>query len=192
MATEPIQLTERFRTAMAFALTLHETQRRKGSRVPYASHLLGVAELVLVYGGDEEQAMAALLHDAAEDRGGRDTLAVIRAEFGERVARIVAACSDSVEEVKPDWQTRKENYLSHLPDQPDEVLLVSCADKVNNARAILRDTHMVGEPVWDRFKGGRDGTQWYYQQLLRVYRQHFDHPIVDELEELVRQLSALP
>lgn len=177
---------------MSYALELHADQRRKGSHVPYAAHLMGVAELVLVYGGDEEQSIAALLHDAAEDRGGLETLAVIEARFGQRVAAIVAACTDSFERIKPEWQLRKQNYLTQLSGQPAEVMLVSCADKINNVRAIVRDTCLADGPVWNRFKGGREGTIWYYSELLRIYRAEFPHPIVDELEGLVIQLLKLP
>ena len=151
-------LGDRFEEALAFAARTHRTQVSKGSHIPYVSHLLGVRSLVIEDDGSEDEAIGALLHDAAEDRGGERMLAEIRTRFGDHVADIVAACSDTFETPKPPWQTRKQTYIDHLAGQPESVLRVSLADKLFNARAILRDYLLVGDAVWDRFKAGRDGS----------------------------------
>ncbi len=158
-------LSARFEAALQYALEIHRTQNRKGSDVPYFSHLMGVAALVLEDGGDEEQAIAALLHDAPEDQGGRETLEDIRCRFGERVAEIVAGCTDTFESPKPPWRARKEQYIAHLRTASPDVRRVSLADKLHNARSILSDLIQNGASVWDRFRGGKDGTLWYYHTL---------------------------
>ena len=140
---------------MPLPLNTHRDQRRKGTEIPYIGHLLGVCSLVIEDGGTEDEAIAALLHDAAEDQGGEQTLERIRAEFGDHVAEIVRACSDTLEDPKPPWRTRKEAYLAHLDEQPAPVLRVSLADKLFNARAILRDYLSVGDELWQRFNGRR-------------------------------------
>jgi GTP pyrophosphokinase len=186
------QLSERFENALLYATRLHASQTRKGNGVPYVSHLLAVASLVLEAGGGEDAAIAALLHDAAEDQGGHETLADIRARFGARVADIVAACSDTFEEPKPPWHERKRAYIAHLRDAPAEVLLVSCADKLHNARAILRDYRTCGERLWTRFSGGRDGTLWYYRALVEHYRRAPSPPaLLDDLEQVLSELDRL-
>ncbi len=164
-----ISLTERFHSALTYASRLHAKQRRKGKDVPYVAHLLGVAALVLEAGGDEDQAIAALLHDAVEDQGGLPKLDEIRAEFGERVAAIVAGCSDSFTHPKPDWCERKKKYLQHLPTASPDVLLVSAADKLHNARTILADWREEGDRVFERFKGKKQGTLWYYRALTDTF-----------------------
>ena len=156
--TMPTRLSRRFEAALLLATRLHATQTRKGGRIPYVSHLLGVASLALEHGGDEDVAIAALLHDAVEDQGGRPTLARIRRRFGARVAEIVEGCTDADTVPKPEWRTRKERYLRHLDTASAEVRLVSACDKLHNARAILFDYRVHGEALWKRFKGGRDGT----------------------------------
>jgi (p)ppGpp synthase/HD superfamily hydrolase len=168
-----LTLTERFHSALTYASRLHERQKRKGRNVPYVAHLLGVAALVLEAGGDEDQAIAALLHDAVEDQGGVERLEEIRTRFGERVAAIVAGCSDSVtgrNEPKPDWYERKKKYLAHLPTAPADVLLVSAADKLHNARAVLADWREEGDRVFERFRGKKQGTLWYYRALTDTFR----------------------
>lgn len=184
-------LTSRFEEALSYAFRLHSTQTRKGSGVPYVSHLLAVTALVLEYGGDEDQAIAALLHDAVEDQGGLPTLEQIRARFGPQVAEIVLACSDSLETPKPPWRERKERYLAHLPTHLPAARLVSLADKVHNARTILADYGRIGPEIWERFKGGKDGTLWYYRELARVFRATGSEPLIDELERLVGELENL-
>jgi GTP pyrophosphokinase len=170
-------LSTRFDQALAYASMVHRTQIRKGSGVPYISHLLGVASITLEFGGDENQAIAALLHDAAEDQGGEVRLYDIRVTFGEDVEEIVRHCSDSLGEEKPtkagdrkaEWRARKERYLSTLQHKPERSLLVSLADKTHNAESIVFDLHRSGRSVWDRFTGERDGTLWYYDQLVDVF-----------------------
>lgn len=169
-------LSTRFDQALSYASMIHRTQVRKGSGVPYISHLLGVASITLELGGDENQAIAALLHDAAEDQGGEVRLNDIRVTFGEDVEEIVRHCSDSlgegklgdVDDRKAEWRSRKERYLGSLENKPDRSLLVSLADKTHNAEAIVFDLHRAGYSVWNRFTGERDGTQWYYGQLVDV------------------------
>lgn len=190
-----MKLTGRFKEALAYAFDLHCTQARKGSGVPYVAHLLAVAANVLDHGGDEEQAIAALLHDAVEDQGGRATAAAIRERFGERVAAIVAGCTDTEITPKPPWRQRKEAYLAHLAHAPADVLLVSASDKLHNARAILADLRQVGSRVWDRFSGGREGTLWYYRALVATYRAAFAAAapermgLIDDLEQVVAEIE---
>lgn len=153
------QPSVRFDNALAFASGLHRTQARKGSDTPYIAHLLSVCALVIEHGGTEDQAIAALLHDAVEDQGGQPTLNEIRIRYGDAVAQIVADCTDAWTVPKPIWRERKEAYLRGLPAKAPSSLLVSLADKVHNADSILRDYRAVGDAVWARFPGGgRDGT----------------------------------
>lgn len=186
----PDPLGERFDDALVFAVGLHRDQTRKG-RVPYASHLLGVASLVIEEGGTEDQAIAALLHDAVEDT--ETTVDEIGERYGATVATIVEACTDSFEDPKPPWRERKDAYLAHLPKAPEEALLVSVADKVHNGRAILLDVRTDGVASLDRFSGGRDGVLWYYRTLVSTYRSiaGFDARLVDELDRVVTDLEAL-
>jgi GTP pyrophosphokinase len=146
-------LTERFEEALAFAARLHNAQVRKGTGIPYVSHLLAVASIALEHGADEDEAIAALLHDAVEDQGGDTARQEIRRRFGERVAAIVDGCTDAETTPKPPWRERKERYVAHVADAPPSVRLVSAADKLHNARAILADLRATGDAVWGRFKG---------------------------------------
>jgi (p)ppGpp synthase/HD superfamily hydrolase len=182
-------LGERFEQALQFAAATHRTQTRKGSGIPYVGHLLGVCSLVIEDGGDEDEAIAALLHDAAEDQGGETMLVEISQRFGGRVADIVAACSDTLKEPKPEWRERKETYLSHLEHQPESVLRVSAADKLFNARAILRDYLQVGDDLWRRFRTGRDGQLWYYRQLADRFASLLPGRMAAELCEVVEELE---
>lgn len=171
MDSEPI-LTARYTAAIEKAQALHHRDIRKGTTIPYLSHLLSVSALVLEHGGSEDQAIAALLHDAAEDHGGLVILEELQAEFGDAVANIVAACSDSLVEnatEKAPWRDRKTKYLAHVAEMPDAAVLVSGADKLHNARAILADYRRHGEDLWDRFNpaAGWAGTCWYYKNLAR-------------------------
>jgi (p)ppGpp synthase/HD superfamily hydrolase len=184
-------LSIRFEEALQYAVQLHSRQLRKGTEVPYAAHLLGVAALVLEDGGDEDQAIAALLHDAVEDQGGLDTLMAIRQRFGNRVAAIVDGCTDAYEFPKPPWRDRKEAYIARLRNEMPEVRRVSLADKLHNARSILLTLRNHGESTWDRFNGGKQGTLWYYNTLLEVYRQASDSPFVAELELTLREIERL-
>lgn len=185
------RLTPKFSDALALAAELHAHQTRKGGDTPYLGHLLSVAGLVIEAGGSETQAIAALLHDAAEDQGGEKTLALIRERFGEEVEAIVAACSDTFETPKPPWRKRKEAYLRHLAAEEPAAQLVSLADKVDNARAILRDFVLHGDELWERFSV-RDPAQhlWYYRSLYEVFRAQLDNWLVHELGRVVAELEA--
>jgi (p)ppGpp synthase/HD superfamily hydrolase len=189
--TTPI-LTERFDEALAYASNLHRTQERKGGDIPYIGHLLSVASLVIEGGGDETQAIAGLLHDAVEDQGGAKTLAEIREKFGDEVAKIVDECSDTDEVPKPPWKPRKERYINHLGYASKATILVSLADKVDNARAILRDYRTDGPAVFQRFneKNPREHV-WYYRELLKVYKRHENGWLVVELERVLDTLEGL-
>lgn len=187
-----MRLSERFAAALGYATELHARQVRKGSGVPYIAHLLAVTALVLEYGGDEDTAIAALLHDAVEDQGGAATRAAIAARFGEPVAAIVDGCSDTDVVPKPPWQARKEAYIAHVAAAPPAVLLVSAADKLHNARSILADYRQVGEALWERFTGSRAGTLWYYRALVTAYRQSAaPRALIDELDRTVTELERL-
>jgi (p)ppGpp synthase/HD superfamily hydrolase len=184
-------LTARFEEALVLAVRLHAGQTRKGTDTPYISHLLAVTGIVLEHGASEDEAIAALLHDAAEDAGGRETLEKIRDRFGETVAEIVAGCTDSWTIPRPPWRGRKEAYIAHLRGASASVRLVSAADKLHNARAILADYRTLGEEVWGRFNGGREGTLWYYRSLVGVLRDTGPPPIVEELDRVVSELERL-
>ena len=186
-----MMLSSRFEAALVFAARLHAGQLRKGTPVPYIAHLLAVASLVLEQGGDEDEAIAALLHDAAEDQGGAATLAEIRRRFGDAVADIVAACTDAWTTPKPPWRGRKEAYLARLPHASAAAHLVSAADKLHNARTILADYRRLGEALWSRFDGGREGTLWYYGALVEALRAAGPTPLVEELERIVTEIERL-
>jgi (p)ppGpp synthase/HD superfamily hydrolase len=185
-----MELGPRFNDAILYALELHAEQKRKGSGTPYVAHLLSVAALVIEDGGDEDQAIAGLLHDAVEDQGGRETMDAIRRRYGERVADIVHGCTDTYESPKPPWRQRKQAYLERLATASPEVRRVSLADKLHNSRSILTDL-LRGEPVWERFRGGKDGTLWYYRSLLEVYRRTGDSPMVRELGWVLERIEVI-
>ena len=185
-----IRLGPRFLKAFLFAAEKHAGQVRKASTTPYIAHLMGVASLVLEFGGDQDMAIAALLHDVVEDCGGAPMLKEVRRRFGSRVAKIVDGCTDSDTEPKPPWRERKDSYIRHLRDADEETRLVSAADKLNNVRSILSDYRAVGEPVWDRFNGGREGTLWYYRALVREFMQDKPSRLMRELELAVQELEA--
>jgi GTP pyrophosphokinase len=176
--------------AFDFAARLHRSQTRKGSSVPYLSHLLAVAAQVMDWGGDESAVITALLHDAVEDQGGLETLEEIRRRFGSRVAEMVRGCSDAFTTPKPPWRERKERFLAELPGADPQVRLVVAADKLHNLQCILRDHRLMGEPVWDRFRGGREGTLWYYRELIAIFRSAGPAAASRELEEQYSLLLA--
>jgi (p)ppGpp synthase/HD superfamily hydrolase len=180
-------LSDSFDSALVYASQLHRDQFRKGSGIPYVAHLLSVSSRVLVAGGSEVQAIAGLLHDAAEDQGGQETLDEIETRFGSPVARIVADCTDSWVEPKPEWRPRKEAYLSALSAKPATSLLVSLADKVDNAEAILHDHRNIGDDLWSRFTGGRQGTIWYYRTLSTIFDRVLPCALAKELSQTVSQ-----
>ena len=146
---------------------------------------------MLEHGGDEDAAIAALLHDAVEDQGGRPRLGEIRRKFGARVARIVDGCTDAYTVPKPPWRGRKQKYLQHLPNASAEVHLVSAADKLHNAREILADYRQVGDALWSRFQGGKEGTLCYYRALVEAFRSTGATPLVEELDRVVTELERL-
>jgi len=180
--------SNRFDDALSYASNLHRDQKRKGTDIPYISHLMAVCALVLEHGGTEDQAIAALLHDAAEDQGGKAVLDDIRIRFGEAVAEIVSDCTDAWEEPKPPWRERKEAYLAQLPTKDSTSLLVSLADKTHNARAILNDYRKIGDDLWPRFNGGKEGTLWYYRSLTEVFQAQIPCTLATEFTAIVDEL----
>jgi (p)ppGpp synthase/HD superfamily hydrolase len=153
--------------------------------VPYLTHLMGVAAIVGRYGGDEEQFIAALFHDAVEDQGGRETLERIRERFGDTVAGYVEGCTDSDRDPKPPWQERKEQFIEAASHASPEQKLIVAADKLHNARSIVSDLHDRGNAVWKMFKGGREGTLWYYSEIVRALSTGWSHRLLRELAEEV-------
>ncbi|AFY57342.1 hypothetical protein Riv7116_4934 [Rivularia sp. PCC 7116] len=189
--TQKYFLTNRFEQALVYASRLHRKQIRKGSNIPYISHLLSVTALVLEDGGDEDEAIAALLHDAVEDQGGQATREVIFDMFGLKVAEIVDGCSDTNTIPKPPWLQRKQQYIDNLRGASASIRKVSLADKLHNARSILRDLSSNGESTWGKFKGGKEGTLWYYQTLLQLFLEtNADSWMVQEFKRIVEQFSV--
>jgi (p)ppGpp synthase/HD superfamily hydrolase len=195
--TERAEFHPQFESALSFATRLHARQVRKETDIPYISHLIAVAGLVLENGGDRDQAIAALLHDAIEDcpkhyPGGVTGLrANIKAEFGDTVLSIVEGCTDAETIPKPPYRERKERYIAHLEHVAPEVLLVSCADKLHNARAIVADLRVMGESLFARFNGGREGTLWYYETLAQVFSRRGPKSLAEELRRTVDSMQAL-
>lgn len=187
-------MTSRFEAALVYAHQVHRGQMRKGTGIPYIAHILGVAAIALEYGATEEQAIGALLHDAAEDGGGEATLAEIRAKFGDEVGDIVLGCSDSLVENPEDkapWRERKETYVAHIEAASLSVCLVSAADKLHNVRAITRDYRVEGDDTWERFNGKRDGTLWYYEAVADALARRYRAPLTRDLMREVDELLAL-
>ena len=184
-------LGARFERALLFATRKHAGQHRKGTTVPYVAHLLGVASLVLEAGGDEDLAIAALLHDVVEDCGGAPMLKEIRRRFGERVAHVVDGCTDTDLDPKPPWRQRKEDYIGHLRTADADTRLVSAADKLHNVRSIVATYREIGDRVWERFHGKRDGTLWYYRTLLDEFQRKKSSPLIRELERAVIELETV-
>lgn len=186
-----MKLSERFTDALVFATELHANQTRKGGGVPYIAHLLGVASIALEYGANEDEAIAALLHDAIEDQGGAATREEIRRRFGDTVTEIVDGCTDADTTPKPPWRQRKEGYIARLPKESASVHLVAAADKLYNARSVLNDYRLIGDAVWERFHGGKTGTLWYYRAVVEAFRATEPTPLLDELERVVNELESL-
>ncbi len=182
---------EKFQEALLYTTRLHRDQKRKGTNTPYVNHLLAVTAIVGESGGTENEVVAALLHDAPEDQGGKERLEDIRTRFGETVAEIVDGCTDTYEEPKPAWRPRKEAYVERMSSEPASIQLVSAADKLHNARSILSDLRDIGEDLWDRFTGGKEGTLWYYRALVGSYTAKQASPVVEELDRVVREIEAL-
>jgi len=185
------RLSKRFDDAFLYAHEAHRNQLRKQTDRPYISHLMGVASLVLQYGGNEDQAIAALLHDVVEDCGGAPRLVEIRGKFGERVAHIVDGCTDADQIPKPPWRERKERYVERVRNEKPDVLLVSAADKLYNMREILMDVREQGPSVWERFKGKREGSLWYYHAMIEALRGRATAGLVAELERTLADLEKL-
>lgn len=195
MGTRPagksvVKLGPRFKRAFLFAAEKHAGQVRKTTTVPYIAHLIGVTSLVLEFGGDEDLAIAALLHDVVEDCGGAPMLKEVQRRFGKRVARVVDGCTDSDTYPKPPWRARKETYIAHLKEADADTRLVSAADKLNNARSIVADYREVGESIWARFNGGREGTLWYYRALLDEF-ERTPNRLIRELKIAIEELEAM-
>ena len=181
----------RFESALVYANQVHHGQLRKGTGIPYMAHILGVVAIAMEYGADEDQAIGALLHDAAEAGGGEARLAEIRARFGDAVGDIVLGCSDSLAEHPEDKAPRRdrnESYHTQVESASDSVCLVSASDKLQNVRSIIRDLRMHGDEVWDRFQGKRDGSLWYYEAVAGVLAQRYRAPLT---RDLLREVEAL-
>ena len=193
IAPEPWLYTHRFIEAVDAALLMHAHQARKGTTIPYISHLFGACSIALDYGANEDEAIAALLHDAIEDihymPGARATVGA----FGPEVLRIVDACTDADTKRKPPWKTRKVAYLAHLADADRPILLVSASDKLHNARAIVADLRRHGDALWARFSAPRNETLWYYRALVTAFRANPAHPadLIDELDRTVTDMERL-
>jgi len=186
-----MNLSPKFEQALHYAVLVHAGQLRKETEIPYLAHLLGVASIALEYGANEEEAIGALLHDAGEDAGGDGRIADIRQRFGDAVADIVQGCTDAVTMPKPPWKARKEEYIAHVVTASASVRLVSTSDKLHNARAILRDYRRIGETVWSRFNGGKEGTLWYYRSLVTAFQQAERNELNEELDRVVGELEQL-
>jgi len=195
-------LGPRFDEAFAHASELHREQNRKGAAIPYISHLMAVAGIVLEASAYcpwmkniEDVAIAALLHDAVEDQGHKINLEQIKDKYGETVHRIVLECSDAIvtrkDQEKPDWKKRKQDYIAKVASKSTETILVSCADKLHNLRTTLFDLNRIGDEIWDRFKGGKDDTIWYYERLAVEYERAWpENPLLRDFKMLVQQLNS--
>jgi (p)ppGpp synthase/HD superfamily hydrolase len=179
--------------AFRLAARLHSRQKRKGTDIPYLSHLQAVAAIVVEHGGTAAQVAAAFLHDAIEDQGHQITAAEIEADFGAEVAGIVLACTDAMVQPKRPWKERKVAYLAHLPETPEEALLVSCADKLHNAQSILDEykDEKVGESVFERFNASKEEVLWYYRELAAIFADRVPEPLGRKLEQTVAELEQL-
>ena len=187
---KPPKLGLRLQRAFRYAAEKHAGQTRKQTAVPYLSHLMAVASLVLEAGGDEDMAIAALLHDVVEDCGGMPRLREVRGQFGARVAKIVEGCTDSFGEPKAEWVERKRDYLRELKHADAETRLVSASDKLHNVRTILADYRRDGESIWERFTGRKEGTLWYYRALSDEYQRRGSNRNTRELKIAVAQLES--
>jgi (p)ppGpp synthase/HD superfamily hydrolase len=185
------KLTERFEAALVYAHQLHRHQTRKVNCTPYIAHLLSVTALVLEDGGSEDEAIAALLHDAVEDQGGQATREEIKQRFGDTVVAIVDGCTESDTIPKPPWRDRKQRYLEQLRQGSPSVRRVALADKLHNARTIVLDYRQQGENLWSAFTSGKDGLMWFYHSLLELYPPTDPSPMVGELRRVVEELEQL-
>ena len=184
-------LSARFEEALGFTAQLHARQTRKATSIPYVAHLLAVASIAIEHGADEDEAIAALLHDAIEDQGGKAIAAEIGKRYGDRVVDIIRGCSDTDVIPKPPWRSRKEAYVTHVREASPSVRLVSAADKLHNVRSVLADYRQMGERLWRRFNGGKEGTLWYYRALVDAFRAAGSTPLIEELDRAVLELERL-
>lgn len=192
MATnDPSSFGRRFEEAFALANQLHQGHVRKASESPYISHLMSVTALVLQDGGDEDEAIAALLHDAVEDQGGEKTLALIREKFGDTVAEIVYECSDAFTTPKPPWQERKEEHLERLKKASPSAHRVMLADKLHNARAILREFREKGETAWELSKGGKEGMLWYFRTIYELLGETNQGYLWQEFGRVIEEIERI-
>jgi len=185
----PDASAQRYGKALAFAAEKHAGQKRKGTRIPYISHPMAVASLVLEAGGSEDEVIAALLHDVADDCGGQEALDEIRARFGMGVAAIVLGCTDTLEKPKPKWRPRKEAYIDNLQSAPASVRLVAAADKLHNARSIVRDRRSLGDGVWKRFTASKEEVLWYYGAVTSALAARGTSQLIEELERAVGEMA---
>jgi (p)ppGpp synthase/HD superfamily hydrolase len=190
-SSSPHPFSLKFRQALQYAARVHARQIRKKTQRPYIGHLMSVASIVIEYGGDEEMAIAALLHDAVEDQGGLPRLREIRKKFGKRVAHIVDGCTDCYTEPKPPWIERKRAYVARVGKESPDTLLVSAADKLSNVRETVHDLRMQGDSAFERFAGKKEGTLWYYRALVEEFRKTGTSPLVAELARTVQELESL-
>ena len=184
-------ISERFDRAVLLAVRLHRNQKRKGSAVPYLAHLFAVTAIVLEHGGNENEAIAALLHDSLEDQGGEQTRIEIMKQFGPSVCGIVEGCSEPFHTPKLPWRERKEHYLAQLKPASPSVRLVSAADKLHNSRSLLDDYYRIGDRLWDRFNGGKEGTLWFYRALVNEYANRGPDSLAQKIAHTVGQLEDL-
>ena len=190
-------LSLKFSKAVHYAAEVHKTQKRKGTDIPYIAHLLAVASIALEYGANEDEAIAALLHDAPEDAGGQDRLEEIRQQFGDIVADIVQDCSDTFDIPKPPWKKRKKEYIDSIKGKSSSSRFVSAADKLHNARSILLDYRTIADALWPRFATGKVDVLWYYRSLVTAYgvggsfrRQGFGD-LLKDLNDVVSEIHRL-
>jgi (p)ppGpp synthase/HD superfamily hydrolase len=184
-----VRLSRKFEQALVYATRIHGGQLRKKTRIPYIAHIIGVTAIAMEYGANESEAIGALLHDAVEDCGGAKRLRDIKRKFGPSVAKIVDGCTDTDQTPKPPWLARKKEYIAHLKHAPISTQLVSASDKLHNLRAILASYRTDGEKLWARFKGGKEGTLWYYAALLRAFSN--SSKLAHLLAEIDRTLTSL-
>jgi len=177
--------------AFALAHEIHAEHTRKGSGVPYITHLMAVAAIVGEHGGDEDTFIAALLHDAVEDGDGYATLERIRAQFGTRVSDLVEACSDAFVKPKPEWRERKERFITTMRNADPAVKLIVAADKLHNICATIGDCTLLGNEVWMRFTGRREGTLWYYAAIAQALAENWEHSLIDDLASAVEELHRI-
>jgi (p)ppGpp synthase/HD superfamily hydrolase len=186
-----MELSPKFEEALVYATRVHGGQLRKKTKIPYIGHLLGVTAIAMEYGANETESIAALLHDAVEDCGGPERQREIDEKFGKEAGEIVAGCTDTDQTPKPPWRERKEHYIAHLRSASASTRLVSASDKLHNAQAILHNLREEGDEIWTRFKGGREGTLWYYRSLVIAFRKHGDSALIGELDRVVSEIERL-